>query len=858
MNGASSSKPWCAILEHSMASTSNTYWSQSVEQGLSELKSSSTGLTTAEAEKRLLLNGKNKFGEKRQEWQIVVFLSKILNPLILILLAASFISVFFGEFLNFSIILTIILISISIDYYQERQAEEAASRLRSQVSLRSKVWREGQELEIPATHLVVGDVIRVGVGDIIPADGRLIESKDLLIEQSALTGESYPQAKQVNQVPATSQLSERTNMVYTGTHVVSGEGKILVTTTGNSTEFGKVAKQLEVKRPKTSFQVGIEQFGFLLMRFTLVLVIFVFFVNMLFQHDVLESFLFAIALAVGLTPELLPMIITINLSKGALRMSKKGVIVKFLPAIENFGSMDILSTDKTGTLTEGKIVLERYEDINGNEDQQVLRYGYMNSQFQTGFQSPIDTAILAHTEVNSHGYDKLDEIPYDFERRRLSVIVNHADEILLIVKGAPESLFDRTKVYMKDGESKPMTVQVQAKIKARFDELSRQGYRVLAIATRTIAKKEKYSADDETNLTFVGLMSFLDPPKKSAKEAIAQMEKEGISLKILTGDNELVTSKICEELDIEVLGTIVGDELDTKNDDALIQIVKNTTIFARLNPDQKKRVVVALRGAGYSVGYLGDGINDAPSLRAADIGISVNNAVDVAKESADIILLHNDLHVLKDGVIEGRKTHANVMKYVMMGASSNFGNMFSLAGASLLLSFLPMLPIQVLLNNLLYDFSQMSIPTDRVDSQTIRKPKKWDIQFIKHFMIVFGPISSFFDFATFFLLLHYYQAGASMFQSGWFLESLVSQSLIIFAIRTKVTPFFQSRPSTTLLLSALVVIAVASLLVQTQLGAIFSFTSLPFAYFINLAEIMVCYFFAVDFAKKWFYKRYEL
>lgn len=837
---------------------STPYWSIPEEELLTSLQTPQQGLSTSDAVKRLGLYGFNRLHDRKKQHPLFTFLKKFLNPLIVILLFAASISALFGEVIDFFIILSIIIISIGIDSFQQHQAEQAAEKLRRQVSLSSTVIRDNTKQEINAINLVPGDIVTLAVGDITPADGRIITAKDFLVEQSALTGESYPQSKSIGTLPTQAALIDRTNSVFLGTHVVAGEATAVITRTGSATEFGAVQKQLEQKRPQTAFEQGITSFGFLLMRFTFALVIFVFFVNALFKHDVIQSFLFSIALAVGLTPELLPMIITINLAKGGLRMSKKGVIVKFLPAIQNLGSMDILCTDKTGTLTEGKIVLERYEDVQGNDNPQILQFGYVNSHFQTGLKSPMDHAILAHTEVHADDFSKVDEIPFDFERRRLSVVTKHNGKILLITKGAPESVFLITNTYANRDQSLPLTDEVKAKIHERFESLSRQGYRVLALAYRTVLEKQSYDIADEVSVTLLGLMAFLDPPKAGAKEAVTQLKKQGVTLKILTGDNELVTQNVCESLAIPISSMMLGKEIDAKSDEALRQVVQHTTIFARLNPGQKQRIIEALKHSGFAVGYLGDGINDAPSLKSADTGISVNNAVDVAKEAADLILLRNDLDVLREGVLEGRKTHANVMKYVMMGASSNFGNMVSLAGASLFLPFLPMLPVQVLLNNLLYDFSQISIPTDQVDRYTVRKPKKWDMRFIKHFMLVFGPISSFFDFVMFFLLVYFFKASAQFFQTGWFLESLVTQSLIIFAIRTRIVPFFKSKPSPLLLYSAIVIVCIAIGVVMLPVGKLFSFVPLPPIYFVALGLIMVCYYVLVEVAKTWFYKKYEL
>jgi len=838
----------------------SSYWAQPTNDLLKRLGASGTGLTQEQATERLKTYGLNEVAEKEHKPAIIRFLSKFLDPLIIILLFASLVSAILGELANFLIIFTMVLISAVVDFYQQYQAEGAADKLRKRVSLTATVLRDGKEQEIPAADVALGDVIFLSAGDIIPADAKLLSAKELAIDQSTLTGESYPQEKFENaEIPEEAAVVERTNCVFMGTNVVTGEGTALVIATGEKTEFGKVTKVLVKKRPPSEFTTNVRSFGFFLMKITFALVIFVFFANALLKHDILTSFIFSLALAVGLTPELLPVIVTINLSRGAMKMAKKGVIVKNLPAIHNFGSMDTLCTDKTGTLTENKIVLEHYEDAVGHEDNIVLQYGFVNSYFQTGMRSSLEQAVLTHKEVDVASFKKIDEIPFDFDRKFLSVVVASHNKRIIISKGAPEKIFERCSYYFEDGKQYPLTKAVAEGVRARFDKLSSEGFRVLAIAIKEVGDSKSYSTKDEHGMAIFGLMSFLDPPKVTAREALKLLTDLGITIKILTGDGELVTKKVCEELGLKVLGTTNGDEINKLNEKEFSSLVKRATIFARLDPEQKERIILALKRHGAVVGYLGDGINDAPPLRAADIGISVENAADVAKETADLILLRKDLHVLKDGVYDGRVTYGNIMKYIMMGTSSNFGNMFSVAGASFLLPFLPMLPVQILFNNLLYDISELAIPSDNVDPSYLEKPKRWDNKFIQRFMLLFGPISSIFDFLTFFILLNVFKATEPLFQTGWFLESLLTQILIIFVIRTTVIPFFKSKPSRLLTVSSLGVVFLSLLIpLVPAFARLFSFTVPPLSFYLALPLIIAAYFAIVEGAKAWFYQRHPL
>lgn len=835
------------------------YWSKKLTDLIWLLHTQDSGLTDSEALLRLKNFGANSLSRQKNSSLLSGYLKKFFDPLILILLLASIISAALGEVTEFIIISLIIITSATIDFYQQYSADQAALKLQKKVALRASVIRGGRAVELDVSGIVPGDLLSLRAGDIVPADCRLLESKELMVNQATLTGESFPQPKNAQAVVREkAELAERLNCLFMGTNLVSGEGKAVVVFTGEKTEFGKISQLLKQTRPETAFSLSVRNFGFLLLKTTLVLVIVVFFINAGLRHDVLNSFLFALSLAVGLTPELLPVIISINLAKGALRMEKKGVIVKDLPAIENFGGMSVLCTDKTGTLTEDHISLEIYEDIDGKNKPLVLSLGFLNSYFQTGIKSPMEEAILKHQEALTQGYKKVNEILFDFQRKYLSVIAQKGKQLQLITKGAPENVLPLCVSYQRVGKILELDKIAIKKINQRFESLSNQGFRVLAVAIKQVKPKLNYSTSDEAGLTFVGLMAFLDPPKQSAKEALNILRSRGIEIKILTGDNELVTRKICQDLGMVVRGVLTGVEMEKLDDLGLINVIPNTTIFSRLNPEQKQRIILNLKNLNEVVGFLGDGINDAPGLRIADIGISVDNAVDVAKESADLILLHKDLHVLKDGVYEGRKTYGNIMKYIMMGTSSNFGNMFSVAGASIFLPFLPMLPVQILLNNLIYDLSQLFISSDKVDEEFLEKPKRWNISFIKHFMLVFGPISSIFDFLTFGILLYLFKAGAPLFQTGWFLESLITQTLIILSIRTKMVPFFKSRTSNLLLSSIVAVVFLGLLLPLLPVGKWLSFVIPPLSFYLFLPAIIVIYFLIVEFAKKWFYQRYEI
>ncbi len=835
--------------------------SLSAQDILQRLNTSTQGLSSGEAEERIEIYGRNELARKKKSAAIINFLSRFKSPLVIILMIAGAISAALGSYPSVIVIYTMVILSVTLAYYQETNASKAAELLREKVATSATVIRDKTKQEIKLPFIVPGDIIYLSAGDITPADARIIEAKDLFVNQSALTGESFPVEKTASPIKTRGgSITEWTNYSFMGTSVVSGTATAVVVKTGGLTEYGKIAQRLVEKAPETEFELGIKKFGFLIMQVTLLLVLFVFMIQALLHPDpegILTALLFAVALAVGLTPELLPMIITINLSKGAMAMSKKGVIVKRLSAIETFGSMNVLCTDKTGTLTENQIKLLLHIDMEGKEDEKVLLYSFLNSRLQTGLKSPLDEAILKHQEIDITEYQKIDEVPFDFVRRRVSVVVERNRQRFFLAKGAPEEILKVCSYYELDGLTADISEEVRRKIEQKYFDLSAEGLRVLGVASKKL-KEEKavYSINDESNMTFLGFVAFLDPPKETAKESLRLLGKAGVELKILTGDNELVTKKVCAELGFEVKSVILGSEILNMTDEALSAVVEEANVFARVTPAQKDRIIELLKKNGHVVGFMGDGINDAPSLKTSDVGVSVNNAVDVARESADIILLKNDLTVLAEGVLEGRKTFGNTMKYIMMGVSSNFGNMFSAAGGSLFLNFLPMLPIQILLNNLLYDTSQTVMTTDNVDPEYIERPKRWDISFIRRFMITLGPVSSLFDFVTFFTMLFVFNAwnNPALFQTAWFTESLCSQTLVVLIIRTRRIPFYKSKPSRYLTLMLLGVIAFALLVPYTPVGDFFGFIPLPPAFYLALVGILVAYALLAETVKKWFYK----
>ncbi|MBZ5607947.1 MAG: magnesium-translocating P-type ATPase [Acidobacteriia bacterium] len=816
------------------------------------------GLTSEEAAERLERYGPNDPAPSRRRSSVVQLLVLFLNPLVMILLIAAAASAFLGQVVDASIIAAIVVLSVAINFVQTFRSERAVERLRGQVTLTATVSRDGEWREIPRRQVVPGDVIRLGAGDLVPADARLIESRDLYAQQAALTGESIPSEKEAvaNAVTTSSggkggDASVR-NLVFLGTSVVSGTATAEVTATGPNTAFGGIAERLSMRPPETEFEHGLRQFGALILRAVFFLVLFILVVSIGMHHDALQSLLFAVALAVGLTPEFLPMITSVTLAKGAVAMARQKVIVKRLPAIQNFGSIDVLCSDKTGTLTTGNMLVERAVDAFGAPYDRPTELAWINSHFETGIRSPLDAAILKQSPVSVEGYEKRDEVPFDFERRRLSIVVDTpapGEDRILITKGAPEGIIALSVNSEVDGEVRPFDADASQRCQATYQELSAQGYRVLAVAYRAIEPRAAYSSADERELTLVGFLAFADPPVEDAHEVLAAMKRDGVEVKIITGDNELVARHVCERVGLEAEQVILGEDLDSMSDVALQHVAENTSVFARVSPAQKNRILIALKQRGHVVGFMGDGINDAPSLRAADVGISVSTAVDVARDAADIILLERGLRVLHNGIIEGRRAFGNVTKYLLMGTSSNFGNMFSMAGASLFLPFLPMLPAQILLNNFLYDLAQITIPSDNVDEEYVRVPQRWNIHLIRNFMLIIGPISSLYDFLTFFVLLRIFRAGEPEFHTGWFVESLATQTLVLFVIRTMRSPW-RSRPSAALAATTLAMVAVGLLLPYTPLAAPLGFTRLPGGYFAFLAAATATYLLMVEVVKR--------
>ncbi|HEX5501036.1 MAG TPA: magnesium-translocating P-type ATPase [Thermomicrobiales bacterium] len=816
------------------------------------------GLSSAEARRRLARHGPNEPTTARRASGLAQFLRFFANPLVLILLLATAVSAAVGEFVNAAIIAAIVLLSVLLGFAQTYRSARAADRLRAAVAPTATARRDGDWRQLPRREVVPGDVVRLAAGDLVPADARLLDARDLHVQEAALTGESLPVEKEAG----TAGDDDR-DRVFLGTSVVSGAATALVTATGPATAFGDIAARLATRPPETAFERGTRQFGYLIMRTVVFLVLFVFLVLVVFPiatnrpHDPLESLLFALALAVGLTPEFLPMIVTVTLTQGAVHMARRKVIVKHLEAIQNFGSIDVLCSDKTGTLTGGTMVLDRHLDPLGRPAERPLLLATLNAAFQTGIASPLDEAIARHAGAagaDRAAYRKLDEIPFDFERRRLSVVVAADGDApdaprLLISKGAPEGLLPRCAAYATPDGPAPLDAAARARCEATYRDLSAEGYRVLAVASRAVPPQAAYHAADERDLTLEGFVAFSDEPLADAPATLAALARDGVRVKILTGDNDLVARHVCAAVGLAGARIVLGPELDHISDAALGAVAERADVFARVSPAQKNRIILALKGRGHVVGFLGDGINDAPSLHAADVGISVAGAVDVAKDAADIILLERSLRVLHEGILEGRKAFGNVMKYLLMGTSSNFGNMFSMAGAALFLPFLPMLPTQILLNNFLYDLAQVTIPADTVDEAFVRQPRRWDIALIRDFMLRIGPLSSLYDFLTFVVLLGLFHAQPPLFHTGWFVESLATQTLVIFVIRTAGSPW-RSRPSRPLVLTTLLVVAVGLALPFTPAATALGFVPLPPRFFLFLAGATATYLLLVEVAKR--------
>jgi len=840
-----------------MSEFSSAFWSVPATGMLEHIGVNAEGLGTADAQRRLVQYGVNILKPQVRSNAFSLLLGQFKSPIILLLLFATGLSFFLHDPVNALIILAIVVASGLLGFWQEHSATRAVEELLAMVQVKATVLRDGAPCDIPVEEIVPGDVVILNAGDLVPGDCRIVESKDLFVDEATLTGETFPSEKSSGVLAADTPLAQRTNALWMGTHVVSGTANALVVVTGTRTEFGKVSERLKLRPDETEFERGIRRFGYFLMQVTLVLVMAIFAINLRLERPLLESVLFSLALAVGLTPQLLPAIISINLARGAKRMAKARVIVKRLASIENFGSMNVICADKTGTLTEGIVRLQSALDVAGNPSEKVLLHAYLNAFHETGFTNPIDEAIRTHRPFDVSGYRKVSEIPYDFLRKRLSILVAHDDVQLMVTKGALRDVLSVCSTA-EDGTGSIVDIAVvRDRIQQRFEEFSSNGLRTLGVACRNLDSSVAMSKADEAGMTFLGFLVLYDPPKPHIVETIASLKRLGVALKIITGDNRLVAASVSQQMGLTNTTILTGPELRRLSDGALLNRVGNVDVFAEIEPNQKERIILALKKAGNVVGYMGDGINDASALHAADVGISVESAVDVAKEAADIVLLEKDLRVLVQGVREGRTTFANTLKYVFMATSANFGNMFSMAGASFFLPYLPLLPAQILLTNLMTDFPEMTIAADRVDAEMVDHPRRWDIHAIRKFMVTFGLVSSVFDFLTFGALLFILHATKEQFRTGWFLESIVSASLIVLVIRSR-KPFFRSRPSKYLLLATLLTVAATVALPYTPLGPLFGFAQVPLSFLLLIALIVALYVVATEIVKTVFYRAVKL
>ncbi len=840
----------------------------SIDDLFHDLNTTKDGLDKEEIVSRQMAYGKNVIAQETSSSWLKLLVQNFKNPFIAVLLVLGSVSYATDDVKAAIVVLIMVCVSVIMRFLQEYKSSREAESLKAMVKTTASVMRSGQKHEIPFEDIVPGDLLQLSAGDMIPADLRIISAKDLFVSESALTGESMPVEKHPKVSEREQSVLGRANLCFLGTNIVSGTGVGIAISTGPRTFFGQLAKNVVGQRVLTSFDIGVNKVSWLLIRFMLVMVPIVFLLNGIIKHDWQDAFLFAIAVAVGLTPEMLPMIVTANLAKGAMMMSKKKVIVKRLNSIQNLGAMDILCTDKTGTLTEDRIVLEEHLNVEGLEDNRVLKYAYLNSFHQTGLKNLLDRAILDHYEMahqsQASHYEKVDEIPFDFNRRRMSVIVKKRDgSHSLICKGAVEEMLgvcDRAELARS---TVPLSNGLKEQIKDLVREKNSMGFRVVAVAYRIhSAETASYSISNESELVFMGIIAFLDPAKPSAADAIRVLNKQGVQVKILTGDNEIVTRKICQEVGLDISGLVLGRDLETMSAEQVEKTVESANIFAKLTPDQKSQIIKALQKNGHTVGFLGDGINDAPALRQADVGISVDTATDIAKESADIILLEKDLLVLETGVIKGREVYGNIIKYIKMTASSNFGNVFSVLVASAFVPFLPMLSVHLLVQNLLYDFSQTALPWDHMDAEFLEKPKKWDPSGISKFMIFIGPISSIFDIITFLVMWFVFKANSvesqSLFQSGWFIEGLLSQTLIVHMIRTQKVPFIQSTAAWPVLITTAVIITIGIIIPFTPIGHSIGLVSLPISYFIWLILILLSYCLFTQVVKNWYISRFKI
>ncbi|MEK0190389.1 magnesium-translocating P-type ATPase [Microcoleus anatoxicus] len=831
----------------------STFWSLSTDTVLQQTHSTAAGLSHADAKQRLSQYGANSLKQIHKSSAFMMLLNQFKSPIILILILAAVLSIFLKDAADAIIIIAIVLISGLLGFWQERGASNAVEKLLALVQVKATVLRDGQSQEIPNEEVIPGDIVVLGAGKTIPGDCLVLESKDLSVNEAALTGETYPVDQQNGVLPAATGLNKRTNSLYMGTNVISGTAKAVVVHTGKETEFGKVSQRLKLRPPETEFEHGLSKFGYFLMEVTLVLVALIFAANVYLHRPVLESFMFSLALAVGLTPQLLPAIVSVNLARGAATMAKKRVIVKHLPAIENFGSMNVFCTDKTGTLTEGEVKIHSAVDVEGKESDRVLLYAYLNAISESGYVNPIDTAIREYKTFDISTYQKLDEVAYDFNRKRLSILFKKDSRNLIVTKGALKNILDVCST-VETAEGKTIDIaDGRQKLHQQAEDLGSKGFRALGVAYRDF-ERDSFSKDDETNMTFLGYLALFDPPKAGIADTIKELELLGITPKMITGDSKAVAMSIIQQIGLPEPKAMTGSELEKLSDEALMHRVQDTNVFAEVEPNQKERIIIALKKAGNVVGYLGDGINDASALHAADVGISVESAVDVAKEAADIVLMEKDLNVLIEGVKEGRVTFANTLKYVFMATSANFGNMFSMAGISLFLPFLPLLPSQILLTNLLTDFPELTIATDRVDKELVSKPRRMDIKFIRNFMIVFGLLSSIFDYLTFGALLLLLHAQPQQFRTGWFLESVISASMVVLVVRTRKS-IFDSKPGKYLLMATLATVGVTIFMPWTPLGTLFGFQPLPLSFVLVLGAIVLFYVTAAENVKRVFYSR---
>ena len=843
------------------AVTHKEYWSMKQSEAYEALGSSKNGLSEQEARHRLEIYGRNELPQQTFS-ELGVFLRQFNNPVFVILGGAAILAGFFAEVSQSVAIAAMIALSVALGFLNEYRAEKAVQDLRRNVSIKAVVTRDGKVSDVDAALVVPGDLVSLYVGDIVPADMRVIEVKDLQLDEASLTGESFPVEKTTDPLKlerATPQ--QLTNYLFMGTVVAHGTGKGLVIRTGKNTEFGSISKTLARPHPETEFQIGIRKYGNMLITLTLFLATGIFVLNALVGHPVVDSLLFSLAIAIGLVPELMPAIVTITLSQGARKMADSRVVVKRLVSIEDFGNMDVLCTDKTGTMTEGNVALDSYRSLDGGDDPKVLCHALLCNSAVVGERvvgNPMDSAVWKYAINNGERdcvkpYTILDTVPFDYERRMMSVAAEKNGSVLFITKGAPESVLARCTRREVKGEGEPIGPTLDS-IKTRVSEYSKAGYRVLAVAYRHIENKPSYSVDDEEELILQGFLSFTDPPKKDARQAIDKLRDMGVSSKILTGDNELVSVKVCEDIDVPVKRVVNGADMIKMNSNELRGAVEEATIFARITPEQKLEIIKALKANGHIVGFMGDGVNDAPALYEADVGISVDSAVDVSKDAADIVLLEKNLLVVSKGIEEGRRVFGNTIKYILMGTSSNFGNMFSAAFASVFLPFLPMLPMQILFMNLLYDVSNFTLPTDNVDEEYIQRPKRWNIDFVRKYTLFFGPFSSLYDFLTYGIMLFIFAAPPALFQSGWFVESFWTEVLVIFVIRTRRTPFFTSRPGKWLTVLTIAAVAFGTAVPFTPLGSFLGFAPLPSEYWILLVLMVATYLLLVDAGKVFFYR----